>query len=63
MKRKHLALLCALVLVTLAPFSLLGCGGCAGSRHEGEGAKDQTTRDGHRRARRVARKGGPGPRS
>lgn len=43
MKRKHLALLCALVLVTLAPFSLLGCGGCAGSRHEGEGAKDQTT--------------------
>ena len=43
MKRKHLALPCALVLVTLAPFSLLGCGGCAGSRHEGEGAKDQTT--------------------
>ncbi len=43
MKRKHLALLCALVLVTLVPFSLLGCGGCAGSRHEGEGAKDQTT--------------------
>lgn len=39
MKRNHVALLCALALAATASFSLLGCGGCSGVRHQAE--KDQ----------------------
>lgn len=32
MKRKHIALFCALALAAVTSFSLLGCGGCAGTK-------------------------------
>lgn len=34
MKRNHVALLCALALTAATSFSLLGCGGCSGARHQ-----------------------------
>ena len=34
MKRNHVALLCALALAATTSFSLLGCGGCSGARHQ-----------------------------
>ena len=36
MKRKHLALFCALTLAAATSFSLLGCGGCAGTKAAAE---------------------------
>lgn len=41
MKRNHVALLCALALAAATSFSLLGCGGCSGVRHQAE--KNQKT--------------------
>ena len=36
MKRKHLALFCALTLAAATSFSLLCCGGCAGTKAAAE---------------------------
>ncbi|MBB5142721.1 tetratricopeptide repeat protein [Desulfovibrio intestinalis] len=36
MKRKHIALFCALTLAAATSFSLLGCGGCAGTKTAAE---------------------------
>lgn len=36
MKRPHVTLLCALALCAIAAFSLLGCGGCSGTRQQKE---------------------------
>ncbi|MTJ92520.1 MAG: tetratricopeptide repeat protein [Desulfovibrio sp.] len=40
MKRNHVALLCALALTAATSFSLLGCGGCSGSRHQAADKSD-----------------------
>ena len=40
MKRNHVALLCALALTAATSFSLLGCGGCSGARHQAADKSD-----------------------
>lgn len=40
MKRNHVALLCALALTAATSFSLLGCGGCSGTRHQAADKSD-----------------------
>ena len=42
MKRKTIALLCALTLAATAPLSLLGCGGCAGNKPQTGQTSDRT---------------------
>ena len=41
MKRNHVALLCALALTAATSFSLLGCGGCSGARHQAADKSDE----------------------
>ncbi|MDD4702071.1 MAG: hypothetical protein PHI96_07610, partial [Desulfovibrio sp.] len=41
MKRKHIALFCALTLAAATSFSLLGCGGCAGTKPATENTATQ----------------------
>ena len=42
MKRKTIALLCALALTATTSLSLLGCGGCAGNKPQGAQASGQS---------------------
>ena len=42
MKRKTIALLCALALAATTSLSLLGCGGCAGNKPQGAQTSGQS---------------------
>ena len=45
MKRNHVALLCALALTAATSFSLLGCGGCSGTKHQAADKTEKSVTD------------------